>query len=454
MLRDWVIFLALGFAIGFVATFPSFDFRLRARGTPAAIVVDASGSGTPIETRWFHSFAQGGEEAKDMLGPVIEKVRALKPTFIRLDHIYDGYGIVSKNASGLTYDWSRLDEALQSIRETGATPVIALSYMPDVLTHDGRIIQAPDVWPEWSAVVQATIEHVSGEKKFSGVYYEVWNEPDLEQFGSWKYYGGKNYLTLYTFAARGASNAKNVQPFFLGGPSTTALYKPWIEAIVHSGARLDFLSWHVYDSRPDKIKEDIQRVRGWFADNPRILSLPVLITEYGFTGNKDQLYNTRYAASYTAAVIRHTADIMPSPLIFSFELKDGPHQEDGWGLLGHESSGAQPKPRYLVFAFLDSLKGDRIPVAGEGTWVSALATREGDKLRIALINVDPNTPGASHTEQVPVTITHINPGTYTVRLRYFSGTESSTEVDVVSTTLTKDIYVQENDLVIVEVTPK
>ena len=38
-----------------------------------------------------------------------------------------------------------------------------------------------------------TIEHYSGkgERNMSGIYYEVWNEPDLAQFGSWNWEGTK-----------------------------------------------------------------------------------------------------------------------------------------------------------------------------------------------------------------------------------------------------------------------
>ena len=66
-----------------------------------------------------------------------------------------------------------------------------------------------------------TIEHYSGKggKNLSGVYYyEVWNEPDLAQFGSWKM-GGKNYLTLYHYGrVRREQSGTGVNQFYLGGP--------------------------------------------------------------------------------------------------------------------------------------------------------------------------------------------------------------------------------------------
>lgn len=444
----------MGFAIGLLATVSSFDFRLRARGTPANIVIDASGRGDPITTDWFHAFAQGGEEHADMIGPVVTQVSALRPKFIRLDHVYDGYAIVRRDGQGLIFDWTKLDAAIDSIVKTGATPVLSLSYMPDVIAKDARIINPPNVWLEWTSVVKTTIEHVSGTKNIPGVYYEVWNEPDLAQFGGWKYYGGTNYLSLYSFAARGAAQVKNTQSFYFGGPSTTGLYKSWMEALVKSGSKLDFLSWHVYDKSPSRIREDVERLRQWFADNPRVLALPILITEFGFTGSKDLLYGSSYAAAYTAATIRQVWDIQTRPILFTFELKDGPGQQDGWGLIGHESFGSTLKPRYHVFQFLDQLKGTRLPLQGEGSWVTALAYRENSMIRALFINVDSDTPGGTHSENVPVRIERLNPGTYQMRLRYFSGAVVTKEEIVIGDTWQKDIYIPANELILLEFSPK
>jgi len=60
--------------------------------------------------------------------------------------------------------------------------------MPGVIAKDGNIINPPNDWNEWTLVVQKTIEHYSGknDRNMNGVYYEVWNEPDLAQFGGWK----------------------------------------------------------------------------------------------------------------------------------------------------------------------------------------------------------------------------------------------------------------------------
>ena len=248
----------------------------RASGTPANIVIDTTSQLEPIKTDFYHAFAQGGEEQNDMIASIIGDVKALKPKYIRIDHLYDYYNVVGKNGDSLTFDWTRLDAYINSIGSTGAKPVLALSYMPSVIAKDGNIINPPNNWDEWALVVQRTIEHYSGkgERNMSGVIYEVWNEPDLAQFGSWKMGGDKNYLTLYRYASIGANNAKNVNPFSLGGPSTTGLYKSWIMGLVNSGNRVNFFSWHSYLTDPKRFATDQRNIIAWLLPYPHLRPSP------------------------------------------------------------------------------------------------------------------------------------------------------------------------------------
>lgn len=419
----------------------------RALGTPASIVVDTTSQLESIRTDFFHSFAQGGEESNDMLASVLGEVRTLKPRLIRVDHIYDHYDVVSRNGSELSYHWSRLDEVVSSILATGAKPMIALSFMPAAIARDGSIISPPNNWDEWAAVVQKTIEHFSGrgERNIAGIYYEVWNEPDLAQFGKWTI---SNYVTLYRYAAQGARSAQNVNGFLLGGPATTGLYKNWILALVGSGARIDFLSWHSYLSDPRQFARDQTNITTWLLPYPNHVILPKIISEFGFTGAKDKRYGTTYASAHTAAVIRQLIAGGPR-FAMSFQLKDGPNQQDGsgWGLITHDDNGKKPKPRYWVYNFLDSMVGTRLPVAGEGTWVTGFATTKENVIRLALINFD---PAGSHSENVPVTFAGLLPGTYSIRERFLLGRDTRVAVTTNEGTLSRQVFMPSHSVAIIE----
>ncbi len=433
-----------------LGVYESVQVITRAFGTPANIIVNTDIQLSQVTTDHMRAFAQGGEEATDMLESIIPSVKALKPTYIRIDHIYDYHNVVQRTSEGLSFDFSRLDKAVDSIFQTGATPVLALSYMPSAIAKDGVIINPPNNWDEWALVVQRTIEHYSGKnnKNYRNIYYEVWNEPDLAQFGSWKLTGEKNYLTLYRYAAQGARNAANTNPFFIGGPSTTGLYKNWIIALTTLGSRVDFFSWHSYLFDPNQFAKDQMNISSWLSSTPYYALLPRFVTEFGFTGAKDPRYSTMYAAAHTAAVFRQTATGGPQAL-FSFQLKDGPNQEDGWGMITHESKGNTLKPRYHVYSFLESMNGTRLELLGEGSWVSALATINNDIIRVLLINFNHQ---SSKSETVPVTFARIASGTYKYRERFLLGRDATFTEQIDNNTLKKEIFMPANSVAIIELT--
>lgn len=441
-----VVFLPLFFTL----VFQTYNFISRASGTPANIVVDVQAEQEQIKTDFYHAFAQGGEEHGDMLASITSDIKPLRPQYIRLDHLYDNYNVVGRSGESLTYNWTELDQAVNTIIATGAKPVLALSYMPSVIARDGVIINPPNDWNEWALVVQATIEHFSGksQRNLNNVQYEVWNEPDLEQFGKWSLGGDKNYLTLYKYAAIGAANAKGVNTFGLGGPATTGLYQRWIEALVQSGSRVNFFSWHSYLPNPTQFATDQRNIIKWLLPYPNYTLLPKFITEFGFTGAKSKGYGTSYAAAHTAAVVRQLISGGPT-LLFTFQLKDGPGQSDGdgWGLITNDDNGLRKKPRYFVFNFLDSMAGTRLGLTGEGSWVTGFASKKAEKIRVLLVNFDQS---GSHSETVPVTFTNLNAGKYTLREKFLIGKEQVTTEEITGTTLSKSIYMYAQAVVIIE----
>ena len=185
-----MVLLLVGLGVSLYALPEAVRMLSKASGEKAEIVVDLEAIIGPMPRPW-RNLAQGGEEAGNMLDNVVGETKALRPEYIRLDHIYDMYEVVSQDGGGLRYDWSRLDETVRSILEAGAKPFLALSYMPPAISK-GDIIDQPRNWGDWEELVKATIEHYSGRGglNIDGVYYEVWNEPDL--FGGWKVYGEKN----------------------------------------------------------------------------------------------------------------------------------------------------------------------------------------------------------------------------------------------------------------------
>lgn len=219
-----------------------------------------------------------------------------------------------------------------------------------------------------------------------------------------------------------------------------------------SGARIDFFSWHTYLSDPKRYMTDQHTLVDWLLPYPGLSLKPTLITEFGFTGAKNTLYGTTFGAAHTAAVIRQLISGGPQYL-FSFELIDGPNQEDGtgWGLFTHPTNGKKAKPRYSVYSFIDKMKGTRVQLTGEGSWVTGFASKNGTTLRIFLVNF---VASGSHSEQVPVTIRNLPNGTYGYTEQFLFGRSVQTDETVSDGTLTKDVFMQSQSMAILELSKK
>lgn len=428
------------------------EFFSSASGEPANIIVDTQAVLGPMPRPW-RNLAQGGEAFDWRLQPLAGQVKVLKPRYIRLDHIYDFYDIVQGSPGNLTFNFSKFDVILDDIAATGAKPYIALSYMPPAIA-EGDIVSKPVRWEDWQLTVQKTIEHVSGTRGTSDVYYEVWNEPDL--FGGWKYYGDKNYLTLYSYAARGAQNARGVKQFRIGGPAITALYKNWFDAMAKfttkNNIRWDFFSWHRYNLDINQYRKDMTEVRSWLSTYPQLEpTLELHLTEWGHDSNNHAGYDGNFGAAHTVAGAIEMSGIIDHA--FTFEIQDGkdPAGQEywgRWGLFTASDKGNKAKPRYSALRMLDSIADQRLELLGKGTWVKALAARdENGNTEVILANYDSRSRNA---ETVPITFQNIEPGSYTVNIQYLGGRQQSQPVATDAAVLQTWVQMQANSVAFVE----
>ncbi len=432
------------------------EFFGQASFIPANLYVNTKAILGPMPRPW-RNLAQGGESHAWRLEPIASAVRELHPEYIRIDHIYDFYDIVSGSPGNFQVDFTKLDLVLKDIRSVGAVPYISLSYMPPALST-GDIVSTPVNYSDWQSLVQQTIQHISGTLGFRDVYYEVWNEPDL--FGGWKYYGSKNYLDLYAASARGAAATRNTQAFKIGGPGITALYKNWIEALLtftsKNNLRIDFISWHRYTYDLDQFRIDMSQARTWVGAYPQYNGLMEFqITEWGHNSEMDAGYDGRLGAAHTVA----SAITMVGALQrgFVFEIQDGVDPAGKanwgrWGLITANEHGAKPKPRYWALRMLDDLATQRLQILGQGSKVKAhSALTEDGKVQTILANFDPK--GGGH-ETVPITYQFISPGNYELSMKYLSGDVRVDKIATTEATLRMLVPVPSNDVVFTELVKK
>jgi hypothetical protein len=460
--RTKYIVSAIGFfafslvAVVTAAQIPQFStWFINASKSPANLSVDFQSRQIPLTPIW-KNLAQGGESPAFDPSLLQPQLTQLQPEYIRIDHLYDFYVIVGRDPHHqLTFDFSRLDQLLSQIRRLGATPFISLSYMPTVF--NGDITGAPVNYPEYATVIQKTIEHVSGKNQMNipNVYYEVWNEPDL--FGQWKTYGDKNYLTLYQFAAQAANSATNVHPFKFGGPATTKLYKNWILGLVkhalNHNLRLDFISWHFYHADPQAVNQDISQLKAWMQPYPDLAKrLQIIISEWGIDSNNHPAYDNQVSAAHLVATISRMVPVIDRAFIFEIEDGKGPQAYWGrWGLFTHPDYASSPKPRAEAVALLNQLGPNQLAVNGQGGWVKAIATKQNQQLSLIIANYDLSN---THSEAVPLTITNLSPGTYSLSQTYLGRNPTLQTVTVSSTTYTTTLALPPNAVVLVSLIPE
>lgn len=424
--------------------------QLVSRATPkkAEIIVDVS-KDLYTMPKPFNNLAQGGEENDGMLAETVNLVSELSPNYIRLDHIYDFYNVVKKENGQLSFDFSKLDKEVEAILLTKAKPFLALSYMPP--GFGSGTVDPPDNWNDWRILVKKTVEHYSGKnnKNIDNVYYEVWNEPDL--FGSFKTYGKKNYLDMYRQSVLGASEATNVNQFKIGGPATTGLYKNWITDLLEftkeENLRLDFISWHRYSLRVEDFNDDIKTLNKLAKKYPKLALKEKLITEWGFDPENHPGYDTHFGAIHMLASVIEMIDGIHKA--FVFEIKDGKDPEGKtfwgrWGLLTHEDSGLQIKPRFSMMKWLNGLGDKRLELVGEGSFVKGIAAKDGVNIQIYLVNYDPKD---SHFEAVPVVVKNLLPGEYQVVKEVFEGNKSQSQVSITNGTWIGQVVMEPNKAV-------
>jgi len=429
--------------VALFAVFQNQDLRRAAFGKRANIIIDLAQPGSPISNNLWLNFAQGGEEPKDMLAPAVGQIKELGPKIIRIDHIFDYYVKIN----GSNYDFSALDQVVNTILRIGAKPMLVISYTPPSMAQNGSITAPPKSWSDWQRLVAATVARYSGRAGYNinNVYYEVWNEPDL--FGNWHYGKNPNYLTLYYQTVKAAQSVTNVNPFKIGGPATTGFYPNWIKALLkfchQNRLRIDFVSWHRYTKNLEDYLQDFEKLNRILTEYPEYFSIERLITEFGPNSENSPWYNNRLGAIHTIAGM--TKLLGKVHRVFNFEIKDGPNHN--WGIISHESSGLRLKPRYYAFQFLNQLTGNRLPLEGEGSWVTAVAAQEGRWIKVLVVNYDPRN---RHYEAPPITLKNITPGAYVYKIKYFQGKERVVRENYSETTITKKVILPPNSAVLLQ----
>ena len=198
-----------------------------------------------------------------------------------------------------SYDFTNSDVVLLDIQKAGTRTFYRLGQSIEHQTKKYGIYP-PKNYKKWAKICEHIIRHYNEgwAKGFKmGIeYWEIWNEPDLDQPDDrWKTDPRTWAGTMEQFDELYVVTAKHLKKCFpnlkIGGPAfaNPRKYGPdFLDYVKEKGAPLDFFSHHMYHHKPARIVEDVRIIRA-------------MLDEKGFTETESILNEWNYNRGWDKA---------------------------------------------------------------------------------------------------------------------------------------------------------
>jgi len=372
-----------------------------------AITLDCGGTGGALSTDCL-CLGQGGFGGIPFSPPVVERIRALRPPLVR---IFAQEYFRMMDAPG-TYNWRIIDPVLESVKDTGATPLIALCMKPETLFPAvDQTVTTPSSWEEWGAFVTAFVRHCADDLDLRGAWYEVANEPDLGEGGGCPYLftpeGYADYYARTAAAVRaGDASAKVGGPALSEFPDKSPFPNPLAARVTKDGLPFDFFSWHIYNTDSGLIAGTVTSTITMLKNfGEPFASAATVLGEWNIV----PVCNVQVGEYLQAAfAVDAMARLMDAGLDYAFYYHimdaDLPVREwNGWfspeGIermnwvwnsayrgLHLLTQDGEPAAPYVALGMLREMEGERIPAPRPSPNVGVLASRRDNECRVLLWN--------------------------------------------------------------------
>ena len=351
--------------------------------------LNLSSTAGPLEIDRF-ALGQGGLSEDPMWADRAAEIRDLHPRVIRL-FVQEYFDLLPEHGR---YHWDTLDQSVDLIRKTGATPLMNIDFKPKVLypTVDHKIVD-PTSYEEWEELIYNMVRHYK-ERGSNIRYWEVSNEPDIGEDGGCPYlFTPENYTRYYQHTVAAVMRAD--PDARVGGPalaSSNSAILPALLAFCADGkAPLHFVSWHIYNSDPVRIRGTIDRVKAMLAKHPSLhpetflnewnMALrdpptnpqfqPCFITEVAYQMNAGGLdYSCYYHIKDYHVDLDRFAKFM-SPVGAGLMARWWNRSSQWDGLFDFQN---HVRPSYYAFKLLSRLTGERLKLDSADTAVHGFAT--------------------------------------------------------------------------------
>lgn len=320
-----------------------------------------------------------------------------------------------------------LDQIFDTMLAQGVRPFIEWGFMPQALASGPEsvfwwngLITPPSDHGLWARLVSELTLHWLGRYGAAEVRswpFEVWNEPNIEQF--WKGADQAAYFKLYETTVKAV---KAVDPAIrVGGPAICGGSDHWIEEflsfVTENKLPLDFFSRHLYTAKtptlrtpellyqnladPESPVRELREVRRRI-DEAGHSHLPLHITEFNTSYHPlCPVHDTPLNAAYLARLLSEAGELVDTLSYWTFsdlfEEADVPRAffHGGFGMLAR---GGVPKPTFHLFAFFAKL-GSEVVHRGP----HSLTTRRPDGT-LALVAWNPSLTEEGGTAALAISV--------------------------------------------------
>jgi xylan 1,4-beta-xylosidase len=364
--------------------------------------VDGNSKSTPLPHFWEHTVGSGHATLAlraDWQAQLKVAHDELGMQHVRFHGILcDDMGTLICQSDQFVYSFFNADQIMDYLLSIGMKPFVELSFMPTTLSSTDQIIfhyranvSPPRDLAQWSTLIRKLVFHWVERYGIDEVrqwFFEVWNEPNLNAFGSGKQ---NEYFELYRYSWD-AIKAIDTQ-IKVGGPATAdnAWITDFLTFCKTNDLPPDFVSTHHYPTdsfgKPgdDTVTELADSTRSVLRDEARTArseagALPLYYTEWCTSSNpRDAMHDDPYAAAFIVKTVLEANGLVQgySYWTFSdiFEENYFPSTpfHGGFGL---QNLHGIAKPAHRAFQLLHGLGDELIEVAGEHETVDAWYVRD------------------------------------------------------------------------------
>lgn len=173
-----------------------------------------------------------------------------------------------------SYDFACTDEAIMVCLDAGTETFFRLGQTIEHLIKKYGSFPPKD-FKKWAVICEHIIRHYNygwaNGFKFNIEYWEIWNEPDLDEGSDDKRTWGGTKAQFFDFYEIAAKHLKSCFPELkIGGPANAGR-EDWAEDFLKEMKKrnvpLDFFSWHIYCVEPAEMLGRAERFRKMLDDN-------------------------------------------------------------------------------------------------------------------------------------------------------------------------------------------